>query len=65
MKLKPIYIIGTDTYDSDSLVYCLTKTTGASTEVILNKAMKDKSFFEEEVNNLAKYFDATILVNEE
>ena len=55
---KPTYAIGIDTYDKESLAYCLTRKVDGVIEILLLKTMKDEAAFEEEVNNLAKYFDA-------
>ncbi len=52
------YHIGIDTYDKDNLAYCLTRTIDKVTEVLLLKRMKDETAFNEEVDNLAKYFNA-------
>jgi hypothetical protein len=59
---KPVYVIGTDTYDKNCLTYMLCRKTETGSEVILSKKMGDESAFNEEVNNLSKYFDAPIWV---
>jgi hypothetical protein len=55
---KPQYFIGVDTYDNGVFVYCLAKRTNDISETLLLKKMRDKDAFEEEVSNLAKYFNA-------
>ena len=60
-KSKPEYFIGIDTYDSESLTYCLSMKFGESNNIILLKTMRDRQDFDEEVKNLAKYFDAVII----
>lgn len=55
---NPQYFIGVDTYDKGVFVYCLAKRTDGITEIILQKRMRNKDAFEEEVSNLAKYFNA-------
>jgi len=55
------YVIGVDTYDHSSMSYCLVKKVGEKMEVMLSKRMFDKEEFDEEVKNLAKYFNAKIV----
>lgn len=57
----PLYAIGVDVYDTESMAYCLTKTTFGNIEIILAKTMTDEKKFKKEVNNLAKYFNAKII----
>lgn len=58
----PTFVMGVDTYDPKNLAYCLTKhTDGDFIEVVLSKRMSDKEAFDEEVDNLCKYFDAQLL----
>lgn len=61
--VKSKYYIGTDTYDKKALCYCLTKKTGDNFEILLSKTMRDKAEFNQEVENLAKYFNAEIFLN--
>lgn len=58
-KLKLIgmeYTIGVS-----SNAYCLARKIGDDVEVLLSKAMINQKEFEEEVSNLAKYFNAVIV----
>lgn len=56
------YAIGVDTYNKDCLTYCLVrKNIGGIAEVLLLKKMNNRKDFDEEVGNLAKYFNATVL----
>ena len=61
LKLEPKFYIGVDTYDKNNLAYCLTRNTEDVVEVILSKTSNDKKIFEEEVENLSKYFNAIVL----
>lgn len=66
-KLKgqpPSYSIGVDTCDINSLAYCFCKHIDGKTEILLTKTMIHKEQFNEEVENLAKYFNAQIFKNE-
>ena len=54
------YTIGVDTYDKNCLVYCLVRKVGKAIEVLLCKKMRNRTKFEKEVKNLAKYFNADI-----
>lgn len=54
------YIIGTDTRDKYVSAYTLARRTGNNLEVLLSKEMNDKKAFEQEVNNLATYFNAVV-----
>lgn len=56
----PRYFIGVDTYDENNLAYCLSKRdSGGNVEIIMSKTVRDKNTFNEEVENLSKYFNAT------
>ncbi len=57
---KPYYAIGVDTYDKDNLAYCLTRKMGDTIEVLLSKVSREETEFLQEVDNLAKYFDADV-----
>jgi len=57
---KPYYAIGVDTYDKDNLAYCLTRKIGDTIEVLLSKVSREEAEFLQEVDNLAKYFDADV-----
>jgi len=62
-KLKgsaPSYSIGVDTYDKESLAYCLCRHMDGKTEILLVKTMRSKKRFKEEVNNLSRYFNAKV-----
>ena len=66
---KAIYTIGVDCTFDKVKSYCLSKTVvGKSTEIILtNSVVEDQEFrsekseFQKEVENLAKYFNAKII----
>jgi hypothetical protein len=60
------YVIGIDTADGTNLSYCLMRKEehDKSTHLILAKTLNDKQSFEEETKNLAKYFNACILKEE-
>lgn len=58
---KPFYSIGVDTYDEKNLAYCLSRSVNGVVEILLCKTMKDKKPFEEEVENLSKYFNACVI----
>ena len=62
---EPKYFLGVDTYDKDCLSYCLMRKIGECNEVILAKQMNkhNEAYFDEEVNNIAKYFNATTIWN--
>jgi hypothetical protein len=60
---KPCYTIGVDIYDKNNLAYCLSKKVGDTVEVILSKVIREETEFRQEVENLAKYFDANIFAN--
>ncbi len=57
----PKYILGVDCCDENALAYCLVKHFEGSVEVIGAGTMSNKALFEEEVNNLAKYYNAEIV----
>lgn len=57
---KPTYSIGVDTYDKKALAYCLCKTNDGKMEILLAKTMRVEKEFKQEVENLSKYFNATI-----
>ena len=57
---KPHYAIGIDTSDKDNLAYCLTRKIGDTIEVLLCKISRKETEFRQEVENLAKYFEADI-----
>ena len=57
---KPYYAIGVDTYDKDNLAYCLTRKIGDTIEVLLSKVSREETKFRQEVENLAKYFEADV-----
>lgn len=57
---KPYYAIGVDTYDKDNLAYCLTRKIGDTIEVLLSKVSREETEFRQEVENLAKYFEADV-----
>jgi hypothetical protein len=63
-KNPPEYTIGIDTYDSNCPAYCLFRKWDDHTVVLLAKTMHNISDFEDEVNNLAIYFNASIVYDE-
>ena len=54
----PKYFIGVDPHETDTNTYCLIRRVGTTTEVLLPKVIRDENIFEEEVENLSKYFNA-------
>ena len=58
---QPEYIIGVDTYDKDAIAYCLSRKVDGVFEMLLCKTMIDEKEFKQEVENLAKYFNAYIV----
>lgn len=58
---QPEYVIGVDTYDKDALAYCFGRKVDGVFEIILIKTMRDENEFKQEVENLAKYFNADVL----
>ena len=58
---QPEYVMGVDTYDKDALAYCFVrKVDGVFFEIMLSKKMRDEKEFKQEVENLAKYFNADV-----
>lgn len=57
---KPEYFLGVDTYDKYISCYCLMKRVGDSIEVVISKRMRNSFEFFKEVDNLSKYFNATV-----
>jgi hypothetical protein len=57
---KPYYAIGVDTYDKDNLAYCLTRKIDGVIEILLSKVSRGETEFRQEVENLAKYFEADV-----
>lgn len=56
---KSQFIIGTDCYDDDIHAYCLGRVTeNGNLEIILSKSMRAGEEFEQEVENISKYFNA-------
>jgi hypothetical protein len=55
---QPKYFICADTVDKDVSAYCLAKTYNGEFHFILTKRMRSGKEFDEEVANLAKYFNA-------
>lgn len=58
------YVLGVDTLDDDVNAYCLMRVSGDNKEVILCKSLKKGDDFDSEVNNIAKYFDADLVMTE-
>ena len=57
---QPYYAIGVDTYDKKALAYCLSRKVDGVVEILLCKTMRDENEFKQEVENLAKYFNADV-----
>ncbi len=57
---KPYYAMGVDTYDKDALSYCLSRKIDGVVEILLCKTMRNENEFKQEVENLAKYFNADV-----
>lgn len=57
------YVMCVDRYDKNSLAYCFGKKIDGVFEILLTKTMRDrdKTEFNQEVENLAKYFNANVL----
>jgi len=62
VKKNPKYYIGLDTYDENQCAYCLILSTESQDYILLAKTIPDKKQFDEEVNNLVKYFNAQKIV---
>lgn len=60
---QPKYMIGVDTFNKDALAYCFIRKVDGVFEIILDKTMRDEKEFNQEVENLVKYFDATLYTN--
>lgn len=54
------YVMGVDTYDKDALAYCLSRKVDGVVEILLCKTMRDENEFKQEIENLAKYFNADV-----
>lgn len=57
---QPEYVMGVDTYDKDALAYCFGRKVDGVFEIMLSKTMRDEKEFKQEVENLAKYFNANV-----
>jgi len=57
---QPEYIMGVDTYDKDALAYCFGRKVDGVFEIMLSKTMRDENEFKQEVENLAKHFNADV-----
>ena len=53
----------TDPFKKDSKTYCLVRDVDGTIETLLLKRDMDNKSFEEEINNLSKYFDAEVIRN--
>jgi len=60
---KCFFTIGADGFNGD-YSYCLTRNLNGEVEIILSKTVKEKTQFKDEVMNLAKYFNASIILDE-
>jgi len=57
---QPYYAVSVDTYDKDALAYCLSRKVDGVVEILLCKTTRDENELKQEVENLAKYFNADI-----
>ena len=57
---QPEYVMGVDTYDKYALAYCFGRKVDGVFEIMLSKTMRDEKEFKQEVENLAKYFNADV-----
>ena len=57
---QPKYVMGVDTYDKDALAYCFGRKVDGVFDIMLTKTMRDENEFKQEVENLAKYFNADV-----
>ena len=57
---QPEYVIGVDAYDKDALAYCFGRKVDGVFEIMLAKTMRNENEFNQEVENLAKYFNADV-----
>ena len=62
---QPEYVMGVDTYDKDALAYCFGRKVDGVFEIMLSKTMRDEKEFKQEVENLAKYFNADVFLSGE
>ncbi len=60
-KTNPKFYIGIDTYKGSPNCYCLTREIDGVVEILIAKQIWNDEIFNTEVNNLAKYFNATII----
>jgi hypothetical protein len=52
------YFISIDTFFKENLTYCFGRVVDGRCEIMLSKIMRDENEFNQEVENLAKYFNA-------
>ncbi len=52
------YYIGVDILDEKNMAYCLMRKQGENAEIMLANVRHDEKEFKQEVDNLAKYFNA-------
>ncbi len=57
---QPEYVMAVATYDKDALAYCFGRKVDGVFEIMLSKTMHDENEFKQEVENLAKYFNADV-----
>lgn len=55
------HIMCTSSIDNEFFTYTLVRCTKNSSEIIMCKTLREEKKFKEEVNNLAKYFNADLL----
>lgn len=58
---EPKYVIGVDTSEEDNKAYCLMLEISGVKILLLAKSSIDVEDFDAEVNNLIKYFNATLI----
>lgn len=56
------FVIGVDTHDENNYAYCLvSKINENDTTIILSKVMRNEEDFNQEVENLTKYFNTELI----
>lgn len=57
---QPKYTIGVDTYDKEVSAYAMSREIDGQVEFLLCKTSRATEEFEQEISNLAEYFDAEV-----
>jgi len=60
-QIKEEFFIGVDSYDKDALAYCLIRKSGEERTIVLCNTRRNEADFNQEVENLAMYFNAEII----